>query len=53
MKGNKNNKIIIPTKQTFEHVTLNPILPYIKNVVKLHKQNNHIRRTATWPNAPA
>jgi hypothetical protein len=46
-KHNKNIIIIIIiiTKQIFKYVNLNLILPSIKDVLKLLKQNNHITQT--------
>ena len=47
MKENKKKKLLFLKNDDFKYVNLNTILPSIKDVEKLHKQNNHIRLSVT------
>ena len=44
---------IIPKDIKWKYISLNPISPRIRDLVKIHKRNSPIRPIINWWNAPA
>ena len=44
---------IIPEDDKWRYINLNPTIPTIRGLVKIHKENSPLRPVINWKNAPA
>jgi hypothetical protein len=54
LRSNINEcQLIIPQAERWKYINLNPTIPMIRGLIKIHKKDSPIRPQANWKNAPA